>query len=713
MSPVRPPSIDSQGTGPGLAPSQGMLAKLVVFSIALLLVGQAAFAWFSLEGFEKELKPQLNQKAVAVGQSLVDQIGFAIHGIGIPVDRLVGMDEFFDRTLALNHDIEYLALVRPDNRLLYVRGRADDFLESIPPHLPETIPEPGHQTEFDGYIDLTFPVLADGQVSTVLHVGVSARYVRNRLSEVLLEILTVMAVTGVIAFELILFFVGMRISEPLRRFQSALKEGARGNFANRLIIPVMDGVGGVFSRFNLLMGNLVQRYEDFSFEAQEIKNAQIDEKIALKVQRVHDRLEKKFNSGQILNLRVRSAAQIRAPLLLFFFAEELSRSFLPLLAASHVPNEPGISVELLVGLPITLFMVAAMLCTPVGGGLSDRIGPRRVFLLGVGLTVFGFIGVFLTQTYYDFVVWRLLSGAGFGLMFVASQAWVHSHVPEPGRGTGLPMLSGTVFVAMLCGPPLGAIIAGRIGFEVTFLVSAAIAAVSGIIVFYMLDDHGGKREQFPSARIELNGWRTLMADARFARVSCLAAIPARLMLTGILFFLVPLYLNELGNGSSTIGWVIMLYGLANIAITPVLCRLPGNPEQRLVLGAAISGSGCVLTLLEPVFGSATVTMAVTVLLMGVGHGILFSPARAVVEAVGEKHRGTTGPLPATRALGLMEQLGLACGPIVSAVLVLYLGFSQAIVMMGGFILVCAVLHGLTLISPRRNAARTVRQGRQS
>ena len=138
-----------------------------------------------------------------------------------------------------------------------------------------------------------------------------------------------MAVTGVIAFELILFFVGMRISEPLRRFQSALKEGARGNFANRLIIPVMDGVGGVFSRFNLLMGNLVQRYEDFSFEAQEIKNAQIDEKIALKVQRVHDRLEKKFNSGQILNLRVRSAAQIRAPLLLFFFAEELSRSFLP------------------------------------------------------------------------------------------------------------------------------------------------------------------------------------------------------------------------------------------------------------------------------------------------------------------------------------------------------------------------------------------------
>ena len=715
MSPVRPPSMESQGTGPGLVPSRGILWKLVVFSIVLLLVGQAALAWFSLRGFETELKPQLNQKAVAVGQSLMDQIGFAIDGIGIPVDRLVGMDEFFDRTLELNHDIEYLALVRPDNHLLYARGRADDFLESMAPHLPETIPEPGHQAEFGEYIDLTFPVMADGRISIVLHVGVSAKYVRNRLSEVLFEMLTVMVVTGVIVLELILFFFGMRISEPLRCFQSALKEGAQGNFANRFMIQVMDEVGRLFSRFNLLMGNLVQRYEDFSFEAQEIKNAQIDEKIALKVQRVHDRLEKKFNSGHILNLRVSSAARIRVPLLLFFFAEELSRSFLPLLAAGHVPNEPGMSVELLVGLPIALFMVAAMLCTPVGGGLADRIGPRRVFLLGVGLTVFGFIGVFFTQTYYDFMVWRLLSGAGFGLMFVASQAWVHSHVPEPGRGTGLSMLSGAVFVAMLCGPPLGAIIAGRIGFEVTFLVSATIAVISGMIVFYMLDDQG-ERGHSPSPRLDMNGWWTLLTDARFARVTCLAAIPARIMLTGILFFLVPLYLNELGNGLSTIGWVIMLYGLASIVITPVLSRIAGpfpNPEHRLILGAVVSGSGCVLNFLEPVFGSATATLAVTVVLMGIGHGILFPPARAVVESVGEKHRRIEGPLSANRAFGVMEQLGLACGPIVSAVLVLYLGFSQAIVMMGGFILFCAVLYGLVLINSRRHAVPTVRQGRQS
>ncbi|MCY3768247.1 MAG: MFS transporter [Gammaproteobacteria bacterium] len=713
MSRLPSPSMVSGTTKTGQPGPRGILGKLVCFALALLLVGQAVLAWLFLKDFEEELKPQLNQKAIAVGQSLAGQVGYAIDGIGIPVDRLVGMDEFFDDILVLNQDIEYLALVRsPDNRLLYVRGLPDSLVENMRSNLPEEGAEPGREREFEGYIDLAFPVAAAGEAGVVLHVGVGANYVRNRLLEILFEVLTVIVVTGLLILEFLLFFFAMHISEPARHFQSALKEGAQGNFSNRFTIQVMDEFGAVFSRFNLLMRDLARRYEDFSFEAQEIKNAQIDEKLALKVQGVHDRMEKKFSAGKILNLRARTAAQIRVPLLLFFFAEELSRSFLPLLAARHAPNDPGIPVEMLMGLPITLFMVAAMVCTPFGRGLADRIGPRRVFLVGAGLTVPGFIGVFLTQTYYDFVVWRMLSGAGFGLMLIASQTWVEDHVQERHRATGMSTVAGSVFAGLFCGPPLGAIIAGRIGFEATFLVGAAVAAVSGLIVFYMLDDHVEKRRP-TRALPDLQGWLTLLTDARFVAASFLAAFPSRLLLTGVLFFLAPLYLDELGNRPSTIGWIIMLYGLAGLAILPVSARIADwfpAPGQRVALGAAISGTGCVLTFLEPVFGGATATMTLTILFLGIGHGIMFSPALAVTQVIGEKHRDTVGQSSVITAFRMVEQLGLIVGPVVSAVLVICLGFSKTIVVIGGIVLVCTVLYGLISYNARCHAARTRQPG---
>ena len=46
---------------------------------------------------------------------------------------------------------------------------------------------------------------------------------------------------------------------------------------------------------------------------------------------------------------------------------------------------------------------------------------------------------------------------------------------------------GGVFVATICGLSIGGIFADRIGFEATFLISTGLAAVSGLLVYVMLD----------------------------------------------------------------------------------------------------------------------------------------------------------------------------------------------------------------------------------
>lgn len=70
-----------------------------------------------------------------------------------------------------------------------------------------------------------------------------------------------------------------------------------------------------------------------------------------------------------------------------------------------------------------------------------------------------------------------------------------------------------------------------------------------------------------------------------------AAIPAKLLLNGFLFFLVPLTLYELGNSRSEIGRVVMLYGLAALFLGPMFARL----ADRFAIHGLLIGVGGLLT----------------------------------------------------------------------------------------------------------------------
>ena len=204
--------------------------------------------------------------------------------------------------------------------------------------------------------------------------------------------------------------MSVRVSGPLERIETMLTEGARGMFANHVAMRARDEIGDLVAALNRALRDLRQRYEDFQFDVREIKDAQIDrgivERIRTACQPVEDRY--RFDGGE--ELRPRNAMQIRVPLFLFMFAEELPRSFLPLFIARLSPTDSVISNELLFGLPITLFMLAGMVVVPLGGGLADRFGARQVFLACIVPATIGYFGTFLAQGYYDLVGWRILSG---------------------------------------------------------------------------------------------------------------------------------------------------------------------------------------------------------------------------------------------------------------------------------------------------------------
>ena len=681
----------------GITRTRGILGRLVLLAVIVLLLGQIVVAWFAVTGFEKALEPQLSQKAGAVGRAVADQIAFVVDDLGIPPDDLVGVEPFLDKILESNTDIEYLLMVDPSSEVQFARGLPPETLERLLSGLPGAGNETGSMSEVGGFINSVFPIEANGRVATVLHVGVSGEYVRGRLSELLYESITVIVVSLLVTLEFLMFLVSVRVSGPLERIETMLTDGARGLFGNRIAMRARDEIGDLVTAFNRALRGLRQRYEDFQFDVREIKDAQIDKGIVERIRTACQPVEDRYSFSGGAELRPRNAMQIRVPLFLFMFAEELPRSFLPLFIAGLSPTDSVISDELLFGLPITLFMLAGMLVVPLGGSLADRYGARRVFLAGVVPATIGYFGTFVAQGYYDLVGWRVLSGIGYGLIFIAAQAWVADNTDTRSRAQGMSVFVGGVFAATICGPSIGGIFADRIGFEATFLISAGLAVISGLLVYFMLDATVKGRTTH-GATFGGRAWRALLSDSRLFAVAVFAAIPGKLILAGFLFYLVPLYLSDLGNRQSVIGWMIMLYGISTLVCMPVAARFAdrsGRHATVVAAGGLLAGLGCLASLSDAAFGGPSNAVVIAIVALGIGHALSLTSQMAIVQEVAS-HHGGLGQASVIGAYRLVERAGMVLGPVVAGALAASFGYQGAIVGIGGIVLACIALYMLVM-----------------
>ena len=692
---------------------RGLLLRLLLLAVVVLVLGQFAVSWFSLVGFDREFDPQLHRKASAVGQSLSDQLSYAIADLEIPSQELVGVEDYFETILSANNDIEYLALIDASGSVLFVSGISMNEMSSIMASLSAQGVEQFHTgVEVEEHIDGSFVVDGGEQPDIVLHVGVSGDHIRSHLAEVFLEVATIVVICWLVTFEFLLFFMAARVEKPMENIQRTMANGVLGVFSTWMTIRSRDEVGQLIASFNRTLQNLRHRYNDFLFDVRETQDGQIDDEIAKKVSQVHQNIDKRFKFDQGEELKAQTADRIRVPLFLFIFSEELSRSFMPLFIQRYAPTDMVISAEVLIGLPITLFMVAAMIATPLGGGLVDRVGVRRVFLAGVTAAVIGFVGNFFTQSYYDLVAFRVLTGIGFGLVFIASESWVTQKAGRFSRASVTSVFVAAIFAGIICGPPIGGIFADRFGFETTFLLSASLAVISGLIIYQLFsgsegshEDRADSQSSRPNLILGVSGWLTLLKDLRFVSVLVFSAIPGRFMFAGFMAYLVPLYLDHLGHGQPSIGRIMMLYGIATLVCLSFAARFADRGENyanAVALGTAIAGFGCIASLFSDVAGDAAYLVILAIIALGVSHGFTLTSQASLIQQVAERHRNTLGRASVIGAYRLCERFGMVLGPMVAVALITAFGYKGAIV---GFGVILLVLISLFVVIDKSLADR--------
>jgi hypothetical protein len=197
-------------------------SRLPIASVSLLLiVGVAGLGALILRDFNRSLEPELDRRASLIGEMISADTERAVV-LGIPVNELVGVEEYFDLFLEEFPELDYVALYDD-------RGRTVAIATEISSHESEA-GDASDTSEFDptgtGSVVHGFEIGPTAGAIGSVELGVDPGYIRSRLSDLGLDVVVILIVAIVIALEVTLA-ISNRITDRRLRDPKPRRRPAR------------------------------------------------------------------------------------------------------------------------------------------------------------------------------------------------------------------------------------------------------------------------------------------------------------------------------------------------------------------------------------------------------------------------------------------------------------------------------------------------------
>jgi predicted MFS family arabinose efflux permease len=296
----------------------------------------------------------------------------------------------------------------------------------------------------------------------------------------------------------------------------------------------------------------------------------------------------------------------------------------------------------------------------VAGPISDRIGRRRILLLGSGGMTVALALHGLATSYVSFLLVRLVAGIAGGVLSGAAVSYIGDFFPYERRGwaTGW-VMSGSAF-GQIFGIPLGIVLAGRFGVAAPFHLFAVTMSLTWLLVFLRVPQPDVRRStERLSVAGALKNYMEMLARPEIAW----AAFAFLLMFLGLSLFVVylPTWLErDLGVGPGFIATLFLVGGIANVLTGPQAGRLSDRIGRRRIILVACAGLSVVMAITTWVVRAPWIAYPMFFLTM-VLLAMRISPFSALLTAlVDDDRRGSLMSL--TVALG---QVGFALGGALS------------------------------------------------
>ena len=104
---------------------------------------------------------------------------------------------------------------------------------------------------------------------------------------------------------------------------------------------------------------------------------------------------------------------------------------------------------------ITVYSISTAICIPLLGYLSEKIGRKKIYLIGIfGFSFFSALSG-LSQNLDQLLIFRTLQGAFSAPLVASSQSIIIDAFPEKERGKALSWWTLGLLIGPLIGPTLG------------------------------------------------------------------------------------------------------------------------------------------------------------------------------------------------------------------------------------------------------------------
>ncbi len=389
---------------------------------------------------------------------------------------------------------------------------------------------------------------------------------------------------------------------------------------------------------------------------------------------------------------------MRPAIFFLVFGIDLSMSFLPL--HMEMLYEPlfGFSKDLAMGLPVSVEFLFAGIAILISGIWLDRRGWYRPFISGLMFAGIGTIYSCLAPDALQFIISRGFVGVGYGLSLMAAQGFVITHSDGTNKAQGLAHLFGGIYAGNICGGATGAMVAEWIPYSLVFLGGAVILFSVIIYTLLFMRDHTNKAPEqkafIAASKVANKGTVcTFLFNRNIISLIFFSSLPASIAAVGFLNYFSPVYLNRIGVSQSTVGQILMIYGIAIIYVGPLISKYIDAAKNKIffIFLGCLLGSFAFLTF-NILHG--LVAVAVAVFLLGLSNSLVLTSQSTYALTL-----KVTQELGEGKAIGIFRstsRIGQMLGPIIFSSLVLANNIDQTITCLGLIYLLTAFLFLLLI-----------------
>ena len=137
-------------------------------------------------------------------------------------------------------------------------------------------------------------------------------------------------------------------------------------------------------------------------------------------------------------------------------------------------------------LAVTSYLLALAIFIPASGWIADRFGARNVFRSAIVIFVLGSIGCALSRSLPEFVLARILQGAGGAMMTPVGRLILVRSIDKRVLVNAMALVTIPALIGPICGPPLGGFITTYFSWHWIFIINVPIGVLGIAMVTFFI-----------------------------------------------------------------------------------------------------------------------------------------------------------------------------------------------------------------------------------